>query len=178
MNWKRGSGSEEPSPIAKRTASFADSVVDPGTHREAGAPVPAPRRRNRWTDAGFELRGALTVAASPTDEREFAPHEHNLRGSRHRCCHRWKSRHLPREVTFEEAPGSMSRCVALSSHARNRHRSGRAAGAGLPNADQAVAGFDHVQRAIPPQGLALQRSLVVRSDEQQMRCLVSRRVSR
>jgi hypothetical protein len=33
MSWQRGSGSEEPSPIAKPATSSADSIADPDAHR-------------------------------------------------------------------------------------------------------------------------------------------------
>jgi hypothetical protein len=47
-----------------------DNVACPGSHREAATSAPTPKRRGEWTGVGHELRGALTNAARPEDERE------------------------------------------------------------------------------------------------------------
>lgn len=40
---------------------------------------------------------------------------HGLRGSRHRCCHRQRSRHPNERTTLEETPGTTSKCIAKTS---------------------------------------------------------------
>lgn len=51
--------------------------------------------------------------------REHHIDRHGRRGSCRRCCHRQRSRHLPREITFEEAPGWNPSTSPLSSRARH-----------------------------------------------------------
>jgi hypothetical protein len=81
MDERRGSSSEEPLPYAGARGERRDNVASPGDHREAATSTEAPKRHCGWTDVGLELRGALTRAASPKDERALAPHKRNQRGS-------------------------------------------------------------------------------------------------
>jgi hypothetical protein len=52
-----------------------DSVANPGARREADPTTEAPKRPSSWIDVGVELRRAVTIAASPKDERESTSHE-------------------------------------------------------------------------------------------------------
>lgn len=65
---------------AKHRARYErrDCAINPSDRCEADATVEAPKRPDSWTDVGIELRRALTVAASPKDERESTSHERRV----------------------------------------------------------------------------------------------------
>jgi hypothetical protein len=116
LDRRRGSSSEEPLPDAGARSELRDNAVCPWRpprsdhHHRDTFQHPGGR-----TDVGFELRGARTSAASPWDERTIAPHERNQRSSHPPVSPPAEipSPSYEREVTFEEAPGSVSKCTAM-----------------------------------------------------------------
>lgn len=109
---QRGSSSEEPAPNTEPATGVATA---PPTRAPAVRRTPPPRRRGASPAGPASGSSSEEPAPSPRHPRTREnPHRTNveLHDSCPRCCHRWRSRHLPREVTFEVAPGSVSKCTA------------------------------------------------------------------
>jgi hypothetical protein len=119
MDGRRGSSSEEPLPHASARGERRDNVACPGDHREAATSAEAPRHHCGWTDVGLELRGALTSAASPKDERGLATHNATSAARDPPVLPPAEIPSPSREVAFEEAPGSSVQVHRQSSRARS-----------------------------------------------------------
>ena len=109
---QRGSSSEEPGPNTEPATNVATA---PPLRAPTVKRTPPPKRRGAPTAGSASGSSSEEPSPSPRHPRmRENPCRTNaeLHDSRLRCCHRWRSRHLPREVIFKKAPDALYKCTA------------------------------------------------------------------